>query len=281
MARRRSLDALYALTMAQRTFHLPDSPLSSPGDGDAVAADGAPTEAGQRPGTHLVGGLLEMRRQHGKAPALSGRRSIDPIFRPGDLDRLTRWCDPSDPRQLHIEIGFQYGKFASELCMADVGLRYLGFEVRHKWCNEAERRMDKAGVENALIALVDAREVLGRVLNEASVDAFYVFFPDPWWKKKHARKRLISPSFIADVARWLRPGGRLVVKTDVAEYADLAEVVLRGETRFEVTRLDDSSAGLPLTRREVGCARRELPTWAFEARRCIDPPDDEPSPPSP
>ncbi len=217
----------------------------------------------------LVGGSIDMRRKHGRPANLAGRWVFDPVFRSEDLERLQRWCDPSDPRPLVVEIGFQRARFARAFCAQNPNVRYMGFEVRRKFCEDADAWLDKGHIENARLALVDAREALPLLLQPASLDALFAFFPDPWWKKKHIKKRLATTDFAVDAADWLRDGGRLLVKTDVSGYADWAEGQMRAVPTLHTRRLRDPGADLPPTQRERRCALRDRPTWAIEGVRRI------------
>ena len=241
--------------MPRRSFQLPEDPQQS----DLVR------RADER--VALVGGDLDKRREHGHPSALDGRFVHDPIFRDADLRALRRWCDPSDPRPLVIEIGFQRARFAAQWCAQNPESRYLGFEVRKKFCEDADAWLVKHGIDNARLALVDARSILAELVTEASVTTMFCFFPDPWWKKRHMKKRLVSSSFAETALRLLAPGAELVVKTDVAGYADWAEEQLRAIEGWTVTRLSDPTAGLPPTQRERRCGLRGLPTWAITARK--------------
>lgn len=257
--------------MAMRTFTVPaateDSSLA-----DAVGAGDDVRTRRKR----LIGGAIELRRQHGTGNAIGGTYLLDPVFRIEDEARLRVYCDPSDPlrdhaalspRALIIEIGFQLGEFAAAFCALRPEVRYLGFEVRRKFCTETDALLVRDGITNALLALVDAREMLPRVVQPGSVSELLVFFPDPWWKQRHVKKRLLHPEFIADAATWLQPGGRLLLKTDVLGYAEWAEAEMRNEARFHVHRLEDPAAGLPPTLRERRCGFHGYPTYAIEARK--------------
>jgi tRNA (guanine-N(7)-)-methyltransferase len=244
--------------MAMRKFQVLDTP-------NALATD--PPDAQRQRAKALIGGSIEKRRAHGTPSPLKGRYVVDPIFRVEDEDRLRAYCDPTDKRRLVVEIGFQLGRFVAGYCALHPDDRFLGFEVRRKFCEEADVWLQQHGVENAVLALVDAREMLPRVLVPGTLDELFVFFPDPWWKLRHIKKRLISPEFVADAAGWLRDGGRLLLKSDVSDYADWAEEEFRRQPAFEVTRLQDPSAGLPPTLRERRCGLRGEPTWAVQAIR--------------
>ncbi len=241
--------------MAFRTFHIDDKPAE------------APEQVQRKKQKALIGGSLEMRRAHGQALGLQGQFLLDPIFRQEDEERLRAACAADPDRPLTIEIGFQMGEFAVAFCLREPQRRYVGFEVRKKFCEETHAALEAAGVQNALICLVDAREMLSLVLRPGSLDELLVFFPDPWWKPRHVKKRLLTAEFIADAARYLRPGGRLLLKTDVTEYADWAEELMRADPHYSVSRLEDPAADLPFTLRERRCRLHGYPTWAVQALR--------------
>lgn len=220
---------------------------------------------------------MALRRAHGHPSQLEGTWLHDPIFNDDDLTKLKAWCDPSDPRPLIVEIGFQRARFARAFCEQNPDVRYLGFEIRKKFCQEADAWLVRGDVQNARLALVDARECLPLLVETGTLDTLLAFFPDPWWKKRHMKKRLVSKDFSAEAADLLKPGGQLLVKTDVEGYADWAEGEMRQEPRFEVTRLSDPAAGLPPTQRERACGLHGRPTWAVRAvkRAVVVTPDDD------
>ena len=247
--------------MAYRDFNKPDQTPSK--------TDPSGTGAGRTVDTRLVGGSMALRREHGTATQLTGTYLHDPIFNDADLVALKAWCDPADPRPLVVEIGFQRARFARAFCEANPDVRYLGFEIRKKFCEDADAWLVRGGVVNARLALVDARECLPMVVQPGTLDTLLAFFPDPWWKSRHMKKRLVSGDFVAEAADLLKIGGQLLVKTDVEGYADWAEAEMRSDARFEVARLDDPAADLPPTQRERACGLHGRPTWAVRAVRLI------------
>ena len=232
--------------MALRKFHVSDTP--PPVDGDAAVS--------RRQAKALIGGSIAMRRLHGTPSEIGGTFILDPIFRAADLDKLRAAVDPADARPLVVEIGFQLGEFAVAFCQANPGVR-----------QEADALAVKNMIGNAVFCLVDAREMLREVLAPGTLDQLFVFFPDPWWKPRHIKKRLLTADFVAEAARALRPGGRLLLKTDVPGYADWAQGVMAEDPHFDVVRLADPGADLPPTLRERRCHFHGYPTFAVQATR--------------
>lgn len=248
--------------MAMRKFHVQPPELPAEGTPPPIEISEERKRA-----KSLIGGAIAMRRQHGHASDLGGQFLLDPIFRPEDQEKLRQICSPQDPRPLVVEVGFQLGEFAVAFCQQNPGVRYVGFEVRRKYCQEADALAVKNGIQNAIFCLVDAREMLREVLVPGTLDQLLVFFPDPWWKPRHIKKRLMTPEFVQDAAMWLRPGGRLLLKTDVPGYADWAEAVMRADPNFAIERLANPSADLPQTLRERRCHFHGFATFAIQATR--------------
>lgn len=91
----------------------------------------------------------------------------------------------------------------------------------------------QAGVENVRVAQANAPELLDNMLDENSVDELWVFFPDPWHKSRHHKRRLVSPAFADKVARVLKPGGIWRLATDWEEYAHVMRDVMEAHPDFE------------------------------------------------
>lgn len=121
---------------------------------------------------------------------------------------------------IEIEIGPGRGGFVFERLAADPEVRLLGLEVRLKWAHLVDERLRKQGLgARARVLAEDAKVALPRLVPDGSVRAVFVHFPDPWWKKRHAKRLVVGDLLLREVVRLLAPGGELFVQTDVEERA--------------------------------------------------------------
>jgi tRNA (guanine-N7-)-methyltransferase len=124
----------------------------------------------------------------------------------------------SRPAGLVVEVGSGKGLFLASAAAAHPDLNFLGLEVAGKYARYSAARLAKAGLSNARLLHGDARRFFAEWLPSCSVTAAHVYFPDPWWKARHKKRRILDQSFLADVERTLVPGGWLHFWTDVEEY---------------------------------------------------------------
>lgn len=134
-----------------------------------------------------------------------------------------------------LEIGFGMGGATVEIAKASPDKDYLGVEVHAPGVGNLLKLADEAGLTNLRIIQHDAVEVLRDMIPDESLDGIHIFFPDPWPKKRHHKRRLIQPPFIQQVARKLKPAGYVHLATDWGEYAEWMLDVLRGEPLLENT----------------------------------------------
>ncbi len=120
---------------------------------------------------------------------------------------------------LVVEIGFGSGDHLLASAKGRPDSDFLGIEVHRPGAGRVLQQADKLGLSNLRVLCADAVEVLRQCLPAASIDEVVIFFPDPWPKKRHQKRRLVQPAFIEVLARALRPGGRLRLATDWADYA--------------------------------------------------------------
>lgn len=133
-----------------------------------------------------------------------------------------------------LEIGFGGGEHLIGQATAHLDVGFIGVEPFMEGVGKALALADEAGVENVRIHRGDGRDVIERIA-EASLDAVYVLFPDPWPKTRHAKRRIIQPAFVAEAARVLKPGGRLRVATDVKTYVAWTLLHVRANPAFAWT----------------------------------------------
>ncbi len=187
----------------------------------------------------------------------------DGLFSPqGRAARARLRALAAGDRPLALEVGFGHGWFLVALAAAHPELDVVGLEVQQCWVRKAEARARRAGAGNVLALKGDARVVLALDLPPGRLDHAYLLFPDPWWKPRHSRRRrLLTPEFLDLLARGLRPGGTLLLRTDVPAYLETSRAFVRAHSAFS----DGDPAALPAcdapTRRERRCAREGTHVW--------------------
>lgn len=170
---------------------------------------------------------------------------------PLDLDRL---FGRSAPRIL--EIGFGMGETTAAIAKQHPGIDYLGVEVHTPGVGSLLKRIAELELANVRVIRHDAVEVLEHMIAPASLDGVHIFFPDPWPKKRHHKRRLIQPPFVALLASRMKPGAYLHAATDWEDYARQILETLSAEPRLQNTA--DGFAARPESRPETKFERRGL-----------------------
>jgi tRNA (guanine-N7-)-methyltransferase len=129
---------------------------------------------------------------------------------------------------VEIEVGFAKGLFLLNASQAHPEVNFVGIEILRKFQLYAATRFAKRHLCNVRVMCTDARAFFHHHVGDASVQAIHIYFPDPWWKKRHHKRRIFTPAFVADCARILWPGGYLHIVTDVGEYAQLIREMVAG-----------------------------------------------------
>ncbi|HEX7034592.1 MAG TPA: tRNA (guanosine(46)-N7)-methyltransferase TrmB [Pseudomonadales bacterium] len=165
-----------------------------------------------------------------------------------------------------VEIGFGMGQALIDWALACPDWNLLGVEVYEPGIGSALLGIERHGLGNVRLVEGDAEQVLERCLAPDSVDEVRIFFPDPWPKKRHHKRRLVQPAFVALLARRLRPGGLVWLATDWEEYAQWIAAVFDAETAFEALRppqveSDQPDAERPRTRFEARGRRLGHAVW--------------------
>ena len=134
-----------------------------------------------------------------------------------------------------LEIGSGNGEAAAAMADADRGRDLLAVEVYPQGVADLMDRAAKRGLDNVRVYAGDALPLLWHGLADASLDEIRVYFPDPWPKKRHHKRRLIQPDHVATMRGLLRPGGRIHCATDIADYAEQMLEVLTADEALENT----------------------------------------------
>ena len=137
-----------------------------------------------------------------------------------------------------MEIGFGMGGATAEIARNNPDKDYLGIEVHTPGVGNLLKLIQEQGLSNIRIIQHDAVEVLRDMIADDALDGVHIFFPDPWPKKRHHKRRLLQAEFVAQLCGKLKPGGYLHFATDWEEYARWALEVLQAEPRLENTVQD-------------------------------------------
>ena len=188
------------------------------------------------------------------------RRALDELlprfgvpFQRAPLD-LARLFGRTAPKIL--EIGFGMGETTAVIAQAHPENDYLGIEVHSPGVGALLRRIAALGLSNIRIVQHDAVEVIECMIAPGSLDGVHLFFPDPWPKKRHHKRRLIQPGFLALLASRMKPGAYLHVATDWEDYALQMLEVLSAEGALANTA--EKFAERPATRPETKFESRGL-----------------------
>ena len=185
------------------------------------------------------------------------------------LDLVPAWDGADQPE---LEIGSGHGGYALAFARAYPHRKLIAIEQRRAFADALAAKAAKRGHENLVAIHGDARILAPRLFRAGSLSAIHVHFPDPWWKRRHERRRLVDDAMSQLLLGLLAPGGLLDFRTDVERYA-LEAIVRLEEAGFENTTGPGSFAPhdpgeLPSTR-EKRYLESGAPVWRLRMRRPI------------
>ena len=171
-------------------------------------------------------------------------------YKPERMDLSAIFGRADSPKIL--EIGFGMGETTAKIAQTLPEKDFLGVEVHTPGVGALLKLIEESSIPNIRIIQHDAVDVLNYMLPDASLDGVHIFFPDPWHKKRHHKRRLIQSEFVKLLCAKLKPGGYLHVATDWQEYAEWVLEVLQAEPMLKNTAQEyaEKPAYRPLTKFE-------------------------------
>ena len=149
-----------------------------------------------------------------------------------EIEDLTDECTISDfftqQQPLEIEVGSGKGLFMQTASVDHPERNFLGIEIARKYAKHCASRLARQEQANAFMLQGDALGFISKHIADNSVAAIHVYFPDPWWKARHRKRRVMNEPFVKDITRCLIPNGILHFWTDVKEYFDVTLELLEG-----------------------------------------------------
>ncbi|MFK5971005.1 MAG: tRNA (guanosine(46)-N7)-methyltransferase TrmB [Candidatus Marithrix sp.] len=210
-------------------------------------------------------------RRNGRI-TISQRKAIDklwPVYGveiAGELNLDTLFGRKAEK---HVEIGFGNGDSLIEMAASNPDYDYLGIDVYTSGIGHLLIKIEETQLTNIRIVHADAVEILTHNLTSA-LDTVYLFFPDPWPKKRHHKRRLIQPAFINLLAQRIKPNGKFHLATDWENYAQHMLSVLEASLEFTnyTNTFSPRPPERPLTKFEQRGLRLGHKVWDLLYRRC-------------
>lgn len=168
-------------------------------------------------------------------PTIRRRKSHPLCIEFEAIPQVVRYADFfGNDHPVELEVGCGKGLYLRNAAKSNPGHNFLGIEIARKYAFYGAERILKLGLTNVRVIPGDALLLLKRV-PDASTNTVHLYFPDPWWKKRHHKRRVFTVDFVKDVARILMDDGRFLIVTDVADYFALVQEVMR---EFDVFTTD-------------------------------------------
>jgi tRNA (guanine-N7-)-methyltransferase len=175
------------------------------------------------------------------------------------------------PQPVEMEVGFGKGAFLIETAPQHPEVNYLGIEIDRGLQLYVANRLAKRGWANVKVAHGDAGKLMAQHLGDGVLQALHIYFPDPWWKKKHRKRRVFNEAFAMQAARLIEPGGLFHIATDVAEYFQVMMTLMAERPEFlplhvgREERAEDEAA--PATNFEKKARVDGRPIWRARFKR--------------
>lgn len=175
------------------------------------------------------------------------------------------FADPSLP--LEVDVGCAHGDFLIARAQLEPDCNYVGLEIRQPMVDRVNGKLARAGLHNVRLVCCNANTSWEDLFRGLVLRRVYVHFPDPWFKKRHHKRRVVTPRFVDQVASSLPPGGEFRFMTDFEDYAVEVAAQFREDTRFEnrygAGAYAPREEGFPLTHREEWHSSQGDPVYRY------------------
>ncbi|MEO8274632.1 MAG: hypothetical protein ABI639_00320 [Thermoanaerobaculia bacterium] len=153
-----------------------------------------------------------------RATRVASASGLGPLFAPGEEPKASPW--PRAGEAWEVEIGFGKGRYLLRRAAGETETRFLGIEIASEYFRLVARRVARRRLTNVLLLDGDAQYLAATVLPRGFARAVHIYFPDPWPKSRHLRRRLFAPASLDLLQGLLAPGGRLFFATDFLAYGE-------------------------------------------------------------
>ena len=143
---------------------------------------------------------------------------------------------------LHLDIGCAAGEFLFDLALVNTSWNYLGIEIREKLVKNAKLKVQEREIKNLYFLFGNANNIFNDIRSKfiiQSTKSISFYFPDPWFKKRHHKRRLIQPDFINFLAHTLQKGALIFIKTDVKDLFDYMDRIISNNLKFKTINTND------------------------------------------
>ncbi|MFU8804626.1 MAG: tRNA (guanine(46)-N(7))-methyltransferase TrmB [Bradymonadaceae bacterium] len=172
------------------------------------------------------------------------------------------------PSTVSVEIGSNRANFLRDLSLAHAERFHIGLEWREKYVQMGLENLKAHDVDNALLLQADANYALPILFDDGQIGELFILFPDPWWKLRHRKRRIIQPPMLDLLEKKMSSGAVLWIRTDVGPLADDMREVLAEHGAFEPLPFEDyPTVPFPRTTREVHIIKKGLPIHLLYFRR--------------
>ncbi|MBR59005.1 MAG: hypothetical protein CMH54_13435 [Myxococcales bacterium] len=220
----------------------------------------------------LIGGDLRTVIQSSQSP-LTGSNVVDSIRDEESVHRFL--AQLADYEQVSLEIGSATGTFAVQAAANEPNTLFLASEVRQVLLRKAQKKRAHQNLENLFLMLGDVRLQLPPLLSNGPIfHRIFILFPDPWWKRRHWKRRLFQPGFLSFLATAVHMEGLVVLKSDVEEYRDQAKKLVDSCPYFRIVSdpaIEEYVAAMPPSRRQKELVDADLPIYTLVLQRTENP----------